>query len=236
MNTSLARPMSALAAEIADEHAAALAAASEALTHARRAGELLLEAKARVPHGSWGPWLEEHFPASARTARLYMSVAERWEELPAGDQNGNGLPLRAAARLLSKPRERERPTRDLCRERFEAHAPALSSDTAIIGRDGHMEVWVWPSSEDGFFFTATFLPAGDSREDIPWELVSTKRPIRAEGVPSLLLLQHGPGRAFQVEEAEWETFLVDERPDFNDLLYRSREDWFRQEVLGKGAH
>lgn len=133
MTRSLARPLSALAEEIVLEHTAAMAAASKALAHARRAGELLLEAKARVPHGSWGPWIEEHFPASARTARLYMSIAERWEELPASGENGNALPIRAAARLLSRPRETEVENGD----RLVAEDDPIPSEASLQGS----EVW-----------------------------------------------------------------------------------------------
>ncbi|MDP2957312.1 MAG: DUF3102 domain-containing protein, partial [Longimicrobiales bacterium] len=70
-----------LAAEIVREHEAAASAAQSALSHARRAGELLIEARRQVGHGGWTAWLKENFPASDRTARLYMQVARWWPEL-----------------------------------------------------------------------------------------------------------------------------------------------------------
>jgi hypothetical protein len=93
-----------LAGRINAEHAAVSAAMRQGLEHARRAGELLCEARQHVPHGDWEGWLAEHFHGSARTARLYMRVFRRWLELPAAHENGNALPLREAARLLATPR------------------------------------------------------------------------------------------------------------------------------------
>jgi len=46
-----------LAARINAAHDQAAGALRSGLEHARRAGELLIEAKARVPHGQWLPWL-----------------------------------------------------------------------------------------------------------------------------------------------------------------------------------
>lgn len=92
-----------LAAEIVREHEAAATAARSALGHARRAGELLVEARRQVGHGGWTTWVKDNFPASARTARLYMQVARRWPELEASE-NGNALPIREAARLLAAPK------------------------------------------------------------------------------------------------------------------------------------
>ena len=46
-----------LASDINREHQFAFGKAREALEHARRAGELLIQAKAGVPHGEWLPWL-----------------------------------------------------------------------------------------------------------------------------------------------------------------------------------
>jgi hypothetical protein len=46
----------------------------DALRHALRAGELLAQAKARLQHGEWIPWLNEN-GFSRRTASHYMSLA-----------------------------------------------------------------------------------------------------------------------------------------------------------------
>ena len=41
-------------------------------------GKRLVEAKAVVPHGGWGYWLQENVDYSERTAQLIMSVWERF--------------------------------------------------------------------------------------------------------------------------------------------------------------
>jgi hypothetical protein len=96
-----------IARDIAREHALAQEAAASALEHARACGELLIEAKGIVAHGGWGAWLGEHFPASARTAQRYMTIAERWEELAAKTTRVADLPIREAARLLAEPKTDE---------------------------------------------------------------------------------------------------------------------------------
>lgn len=67
-----------IAAEINHEHQHALDAAHSAVRRARRAGELLLEAKERCEHGEWLPWLKANCPrVSERTAQAYMRVARK---------------------------------------------------------------------------------------------------------------------------------------------------------------
>jgi hypothetical protein len=65
-----------LAARIKVEHTAIADALKDSLRHALVAGELLIEAKAQVPHGQWLPWLKDHCHISERTAQLYMRVAK----------------------------------------------------------------------------------------------------------------------------------------------------------------
>src|SRR5579863_2989340 len=77
-----------LAADICVEHEAACQAASRALEHARRCGELLAQAKAVVAHGKWLPWLATHCSAlSPRVAQGYMRIAARWGEIEAAAAN-----------------------------------------------------------------------------------------------------------------------------------------------------
>jgi Protein of unknown function (DUF3102) len=70
-----------LAARIRVEHRAASDKLSEALAHAMAAGDLLIEAKALVPHGGWLPWLAANVEISDRTARLYMQAAKNRAEI-----------------------------------------------------------------------------------------------------------------------------------------------------------
>jgi hypothetical protein len=67
------------------------------------AGELLAEAKEQLPHGAFGPWLAETFAGSGRTARAYMRVYSRREELEAKRQSSATLSLDGALRALSTP-------------------------------------------------------------------------------------------------------------------------------------
>ena len=93
----------ALAADINGEHAAAFGKAREALQHARRAGELLIEAKVGLSHGEWLPWLRDHCEFSERTAQSYMRLASRWPELEAKSAAVADLPLRDALKALAEP-------------------------------------------------------------------------------------------------------------------------------------
>jgi Protein of unknown function (DUF3102) len=70
------RPLPALAGEIRNEVEAAESAWQDAVGHAIRAGELLIEAKAQVKHGEWLSWLEANFPGfSGRSASNCMRLA-----------------------------------------------------------------------------------------------------------------------------------------------------------------
>jgi hypothetical protein len=89
-----------------DEHALAKAAAKTALDHAMQAGLYLAEAKAQLRHGEWAHWLAAHFRGSERTARAYMRLASRREELEAKRQSSADLTIDGALRLLAEPGER----------------------------------------------------------------------------------------------------------------------------------
>jgi Protein of unknown function (DUF3102) len=95
----------ALAAEINAEHEAAFGKAREAIEHARRAGELLLEAKAAVGHGKWLPWLKANCHFGERTAQGYMRLASQWDRLQAKSATVADLGLRDALALLAEPEE-----------------------------------------------------------------------------------------------------------------------------------
>jgi hypothetical protein len=71
--TSVARPLRVLVPLIKEE----LQAGDQAgLTHYRRAGEMLIEAKEQVDHGEWGGWLKRNFHLSGATAYRYMKLVE----------------------------------------------------------------------------------------------------------------------------------------------------------------
>ncbi len=101
--------LDALAERINAEHRACEEAVGTALGHAIGAGELLTQAKASVPHGSWGSWLAENFAGSDRTARAYMRVYSRRDELEVKRQSSATLSLDGALKALSAPKEDEPP-------------------------------------------------------------------------------------------------------------------------------
>jgi hypothetical protein len=63
-----------LAARINAEHEATGAALKRGYVHAVTAGELLVEAKAKIPHGQWLSWLAANCTVKPRTATLYMRL------------------------------------------------------------------------------------------------------------------------------------------------------------------
>jgi len=90
-----------LAARIRAEHEATAEALRDSVAHAMVAGDLLIEAKAQVPHGQWLPWLAEHCAISERTAQLYMRTAKNRTTIEEQIRNGVAdLSLNEAAALL----------------------------------------------------------------------------------------------------------------------------------------
>lgn len=100
--TTRAGTLPDLATRANSEHAACLAAAVQAVDHARAAGEALAAAKEGVPHGEWRGWLSDNFQASARTAQIYMQMARRWPEIVAKAQHSAHLSVRGAMLLLDE--------------------------------------------------------------------------------------------------------------------------------------
>jgi len=101
--TEIEKNLETLAERINAEHQACEEAATTALSHAMNAGDLLTGAKAQLPHGGFGAWLEENFAGSGRTARAYMRVARHRDELEAQRQRSATLSLDGALKALSTP-------------------------------------------------------------------------------------------------------------------------------------
>src|SRR5215208_3663487 len=111
------RDLPELAAAINQEHHAFVAKFRRSVEHAIQAGELLAEAKAQCPHGSWLPWLEEHFEGSVRAAQGYMRVYHNRDEILAKAQDPAHLTVSGALAALAAPRTEvtvryEEPRRD----------------------------------------------------------------------------------------------------------------------------
>jgi hypothetical protein len=71
-----------LVPSIKTAHQAVLEALESGLEHAIQAGGHLAAAKKLVGHGGWAEWVEEHCAFSYRTARSYLRVYTRRDQLP----------------------------------------------------------------------------------------------------------------------------------------------------------
>jgi hypothetical protein len=89
---------SSVASEINAEHREVVRSIADGVTHAIRAGELLLRAKANVGHGGWRQWQEKNLAFSVRTAQVYMRLAR----LDPNAQRVADLPLRQAVLKLQR--------------------------------------------------------------------------------------------------------------------------------------
>jgi hypothetical protein len=104
MTTTLTKTdeLTTLAESVNEHHRECELAARSAIGHAKVAGELLIEAKGRVSHGEWLPWLEGNVECSQRTSQGYMKVAREWKRLESKTQRVADLSLRDGLRLLSE--------------------------------------------------------------------------------------------------------------------------------------
>jgi hypothetical protein len=139
------------AAEINAEHLAATGKAREAIEHARRAGEMLLDVKAGLGHGEWLPWLKKNITFSERTAQTYMRLATRWDQLQSKSATAADLPLRDALNAIGNtpsPREPEagRFTRQAVERRAEWKARLAGIDK-LLALDIDLDTASWCLSE-----------------------------------------------------------------------------------------
>jgi hypothetical protein len=96
--------LSNLASQINNAHAAAKAAMGTAFQRAVRCGELLSEAKKRVPHGEWLPFLRGRCrEISERSAQDYIRLYTRRDEITKSAGSAD-LSISDALALISKPK------------------------------------------------------------------------------------------------------------------------------------
>ena len=128
-----ATDLDTLAAQINAEHAACQTALASGLQRAATAGQLLREAKARLSHGQWLPWLQTHFTGSERTAQAYMRVAREGPRLAEENpQRVADLSYRGALQALTAPRPTDSHELRLQQrlDALRAHQAALEADPA----------------------------------------------------------------------------------------------------------
>ncbi len=119
-----------LAKQISAAHGEALAAARTSLEHARKAGQLLLRVKERLPHGKFMSWVEASCPFKRSTAGNYMRIAKDWQSL----QLAEGEPTTIAGalqQLAEPPRENYQPAGNL-EEELDGVAARIKAGEARI--------------------------------------------------------------------------------------------------------
>jgi hypothetical protein len=93
-----------LARQIDSAIKAANAHAAASVDAALTAGRLLAQAKSKVEHGEWEPWIAANTSIAPRTARAYMRLAERFPTLPEEERHRVAvLPLREAMKAIATP-------------------------------------------------------------------------------------------------------------------------------------
>lgn len=93
--------------------------------HADRAGRALLEAKSRLPHGNWMPWLGANFDQSISLANKYMAIASNSECIPNLLEAPN---ITQAMRMITEAREEQSPKKSGVVVSNPAQDPAESQD------------------------------------------------------------------------------------------------------------
>jgi hypothetical protein len=105
-----AKDLADLAREINQEHKAREeghkameASARTSLEHARRAGELLQQAKwdCRRRGEAWRPWVEKNCHFSLRTAQVYMQVERNWDKIYSKAQPAALFTVKGALRRVA---------------------------------------------------------------------------------------------------------------------------------------
>lgn len=144
--------LNTLAIDIKDKHQAALDAYDNAVSLAREAGELLIQAKAQVEHGQWAEWLKTNVPFSERTAQGYMRLVRELPKLdPEKAQRVAVMPLRKALRAIAD--------QDDVKVEYDPEFEALRIVMDIRGaiRDWNESTSILSGSNDGDMSHAVFL-------------------------------------------------------------------------------
>src|SRR5260370_5691555 len=100
-NLQVVRPQFATSDEFLAKKAGAIRALGKnVVRNVIEIGQHLTEAKARLGHGNWLPWLEHEFNWNEETARKYMRVYDSFGSNPSGGRDLN-LPLHSLYALAA---------------------------------------------------------------------------------------------------------------------------------------
>lgn len=188
-----APPLDLLVAQINLAHAEASAYAGKAIARALEAGDLLIQAKARVQHGEWQSWLREHCPSIApRTVQNYMRIAR---ELPVEKRIDAHLTVNGALKMLAGPELEKSVVPQESEPEFNC-LPKLGERAVLY------DEWEWfiaeSSQHPGYYWIARYLWS-DGEEG--GGISSTfRRPMNARGVSLFLERNHVLNKEWQLEE------------------------------------
>ena len=142
MTSAKPKPTAGTIKQINAAHEAVVESGQAGLRHALHAGELLNSVKDGTDHGDWETWLATNCPnISVRTARLYMQLSDKEEEIEkAAEENGNtvaDLSIRGARKLITKKRGPSQTTKPPLEKNTskgggEPPAPAVSPDLPTL--------------------------------------------------------------------------------------------------------
>ena len=99
---SLDDDLAGIAAKIRDEYRKAEFHLKHGIDHALVIGLLLIEAKGKLKHGQWLPWLQKHCKMPERTAQLYMQLVKYSKNIKSADLAD--LTIEGVLKQLSKPK------------------------------------------------------------------------------------------------------------------------------------
>jgi len=95
--------------EANQKHGEAQTALSNALAHAKAAGDSLREAKRRVRYMQWGKYVKRHFAGSKETAVVYMRISRLWDDPRIQDARRGGTEPKSIQGFLDIVRNKPRP-------------------------------------------------------------------------------------------------------------------------------
>lgn len=173
----IGKPASLLsvASEINIAHAHAIQHADKAIGLARQVGDLLLKAKADLPHGEFLPWVESHCTVSPRQAQRYMAASL-----------GKPMPLRAIKSEAIK-------------YDTVSHLEVKTGEAIYINRKfGNWldRAFIWPDSLHPGYFHFAFISGQDGQGA---QCTYTKRSTSARGIAFAVRIEFPDWRKAEIE-------------------------------------
>ncbi len=168
--------LAVLAVDIRNAHADVTRGTQTVAERALAAGDMLIEAKAALPHGEWAGWLTQHTGLSGRTARLYMQLARSGMKTATVADLG----LQGAVSALAAESKRRRLLSPVPPPGHYTYAQSIGEDQVIV----------WPVEDARFHILHVSGICGNN-------MTTSRRSVPSIGVePSIALLGFPPGQVF----------------------------------------